>query len=156
MRSRHIAISFTLASATFAALIGMSITGCGSSDNNSNGTGLSASTQVAQGQQAVTQYACQSCHGQDLAGVTTKYMNTNAYPANLTPDAETGIGGWQTSTIATAILDGIDDEGATLCVMPKFRASGMTQDQANAIAVFLKAIPAVTRMIPESDCGGAK
>jgi hypothetical protein len=38
--------------------------------------------------------------------------------------------------------------------MPKFRAMGMTEDQANAIAAYLKTVPAVTKMIPESDCGG--
>jgi mono/diheme cytochrome c family protein len=149
MPSRHIAIGFTLASATFAAaLIGTSVTGCGS-DNNSSGSG-----QVGQGEQAVTQFACKSCHGQDLAGDTKVYPNSMAYAANLTPDPDTGIGSWDAATIAKAILDGTDDEGAELCVMPKFRAMGMTEAQANAIANYLKTIPTVSKMIPESDCGG--
>jgi hypothetical protein len=147
MPSRHIAVAFTLASAVFIALIGTSVTGCGS-DNNSSG-------QVATGAQAATQYACKSCHLADLAGDTNKYPNSNAYPANITPDPDTGIGSWDTATIARAILDGVDDQNAALCVMPKFRAQGMTQDQANAIAAYLKSIPAVSKMIPESDCGGA-
>jgi mono/diheme cytochrome c family protein len=148
MPSRHIAIGFTLASATLAALIGTSITGCGSDKSTGGGD------QVAQGQQAVTQFACKSCHKEDLGGDTNVYPNSKAYPANLTPDPDTGLGSWDTATIAKAILDGIDDEGAPLCVMPKFRASGMTDAQANAIAAYLKSVPAVTRMIPESDCGG--
>jgi len=153
MPSRHIAIGFTLASATFAALIGTSLTGCGS-DNKDNGS--ASSPQVSTGEQAVTQFACKSCHGNDLSGDTKAQPNSMAYPANLTPDPDTGIGGWQTATIVTAILDGTDDEGAALCIMPKFRAAGMTEDQANAIAVYLKSVPAVTKMIPESNCGGAK
>jgi mono/diheme cytochrome c family protein len=103
----------------------------------------------------VSQFACKSCHGSDLSGDTKAQPNSMAYPPNLTPDSDTGLGSWETATIAKAILDGIDDEGATLCVMPKFRASGMTDAQANAIAAYLKSIPAVTKMIPESDCGGA-
>jgi mono/diheme cytochrome c family protein len=152
MPSRHIAISFTLASAVFTAVIGTSVTGCGS-DNKDTGSGSSAD--VATGEQAVTQFACKSCHGNDLSGDTKAQPNSMAYPPNLTPDPDTGLGGWDTPTIVKAILDGIDDEGATLCVMPKFRASGMTEAQANAIAAYLKSIPAVTKDIPESDCGGA-
>jgi len=150
MPSRHIAISFTLASAGIAALIGTSVTGCGS-DNKSTGS----AAQVQQGQQVVMQFACTTCHGANLAGMTTAM--SGAYPANITPDPDTGIGSWDTATIVRAILSGIDDENQTLCIMPKFGAApyNMTADQANAIAAYLKSIPAVTQMIPDSTCPGA-
>ncbi|HVW29072.1 MAG TPA: cytochrome c [Polyangiaceae bacterium] len=150
MPSRHIAISFTLASAAIAALVGTSVTGCGS-DNKSSGSSDSAA-QVQQGQQAVMQFACTSCHGANLAGMTTAM--SGAYPANITPDPTTGIGNWSTATIVNAILNGVDDENQMLCVMPKFGTTpyNMTADQANAIAAYLKSIPAVSQTIPDSTC----
>jgi mono/diheme cytochrome c family protein len=149
MPSGHLAIGFTLASAAIAALIGTSVTGCGS-DNSSTGSGSAA--QVQQGQQVVQQFACTTCHGANLAGSTTAMAG--AYPANITPDPTTGIGSWDTATIVRAVLQGIDDQNATLCVMPKFGTAPytMTSDQANAIAAYLKSIPPVSQMIPESMC----
>lgn len=153
MPSRHIATSFTLASAAVAVLIGTSVTGCGSDNKNSTGSSGSAA-QVQQGQQAVVQFACTSCHAANLAGSTVAM--SGAYPANITPDPATGIGSWSTATIVNAILNGIDDENQMLCVMPKFGTApySMTMDQANAIAAYLKSIPAVSQTIPESMCSG--
>jgi len=145
--SRHLVFfNYTLATAAAVALIGTSVTGCGS-DNKSSGS------QVQQGQQAVVQFSCTSCHGANLAGTTVAM--SMAYPANITPDPDTGIGSWETATIVNAILNGIDDQGEQLCVMPKFGQApySMAQDQATAIAAYLKSIPAVSQMIPESNCG---
>jgi mono/diheme cytochrome c family protein len=118
----------------------------GSSDNAPKGD-------PAAGKTAVTKYACQSCHTQDLSGTVTPYGTSKAYPANLTPDTDTGLGEWDEATIKTAILTGKDDEGKALCsVMPTFSQANMTDVEATDITAYLKSLPAVKKAIPESQC----
>jgi hypothetical protein len=75
------------------------------------------------------------------------------YPANLTPDKDTGIGDWTTDQITTAILSGTDDDNETLCApMPKFGSMGMSMADATNIAAYLKSLPEVSKMVPESSC----
>ena len=55
---------------------------------------------------------CTSCH-------TPNYAGTGTY-ANITQDEATGIGAWSDEEIAQAIVDGVDDEGDSLCLqMPR-------------------------------------
>lgn len=124
------------------------LTGCssGSSDPSTAGDATA-------GKMAVTKYACQSCHGQDMSGTTTPYGTSMAYPANVTPDKDTGIGDWDEATIKAAILTGKDDEGQDLCsVMPVFNKANMTDVEATDVTAYLKSLPAVKKAIPESKC----
>jgi mono/diheme cytochrome c family protein len=58
---------------------------------------------------------------------------------NLTPDKETGLGSWTAEQIVTAIRTGKTPEGRTLSpVMPWPALSHLTDDDAQAIAAFLK------------------
>jgi hypothetical protein len=76
-----------------------------------------------------------------------------AYPANVTPDKDTGIGDWDEATIKAAILTGKDDEGQDLCsVMPVFNKANMTDVEATDVTAYLKSLPAVKKAIPESKC----
>jgi mono/diheme cytochrome c family protein len=136
--------------AACAAFVASSLSACGS---DSKGSSSSTGT-VALGQTAVAKFACTSCHGADLSGSTSPYTGTTAsYPANLTPDAETGIGEWDADTIVTAILTGKDDDGKNLCsTMPKFSTMNMTMDEANSIAAYLKSLAPAKKEIPESMC----
>jgi mono/diheme cytochrome c family protein len=123
------------------------IAGCSSSDAGTS------TTDVTKGMAAVTQYGCQGCHGVDLSGTQTAYPNTTAYPANLTPDGDTGLGSWSTAVIANAILNGVDDEGAQLCpIMPQFKTMNMTEAVADQIAAYLKTLPPKKNDVPESTC----
>ncbi len=116
--------------------------------------------QVATGQDLVHSFGCPRCHqstpedaGIVLSGQTTSIVDGGAiYPKNLTPDPATGIGCWTDTQIETAILTGIDDQGQPLCVMPKFGALGMDSTKAAAIVAFLRSLPAVSHLIPESTC----
>ena len=113
---------------------------------------------IAKGQDAMSSRACGSCHvdpaNNTLSGQTTPQPQTNAYPANLTPDSETGIGDWSEDQIVKAILTGIDDEDAHLCPpMPHFATEqGMTEQEARNIATYLKTLAPVKHAIPESSC----
>src|SRR4051812_26764617 len=69
---------------------------------------------------------------------------TTIYPANLTPDPETGLGtasggGWTDEQLARAIGTGVDDECRTLCtVMPRFRIG---KDDMAALIAYLRSLP---------------
>ena len=63
---------------------------------------------------------------------------------NLTPDKETGIGSWTSEQIITAIRKGKQPDGGDLSpVMPYEAFSHLTDEDAQAIAAFLKSLPAV-------------
>jgi cytochrome c len=118
----------------------------------------SDASQIEQGKQAVSTRACATCHQAmdgTLSGQTTPQPGTMAYPPNLTPDMDTGIGSWSVDQIVAAILTGVDDEGAHLCdPMPKFGAppTNMTADEAKNIAAYLKSLAPVAHETPESMC----
>jgi alcohol dehydrogenase (quinone), cytochrome c subunit len=126
-------------------------TGCGdSSNNNNNGNGTTATAL-----DYVKMRDCPSCHEAPdgtLSGQTTA-VATNVYSSNLTPDKETGLGNWTEAQITAAILDGIDDEGETLCsTMPAFKSQGMQKAEAQTIAKYLMGLAPVKHEIPESMC----
>jgi hypothetical protein len=74
-----------------------------------------------------------------------------SYPPNLTPDKDTGLGNWTDDQIKAAILDGKDDEGATLCsVMLRYRTLGLTDQDAQNITDYLRSLAPVSRDIPET------
>lgn len=68
---------------------------------------------------------------------------------NLTPDKETGLGGWTAEQIVTAIRTGKRPNGSDISpVMPWPGFSHLTDDDAFAIAAFLKSLPAVANKAP--------
>jgi mono/diheme cytochrome c family protein len=112
---------------------------------------------AARGAVFVRNRACPDCHESavpsdgTLSGQATPRPGTQAYPANLTPDPDTGMDDWTTDQIIRAIRQGKDDEGQDLCeIMPRFKT--MPDDEANAIAAYLKTLPPVHHAIPESTC----
>lgn len=110
---------------------------------------------VARGQELVTVAGCGFCHtpkNQDgtpktdmlLAGAP---LRGQEIAANLTPDQETGIGKWTANQIATfmrtgKLPNGSQIEGAMAQQIDR-RFSKLTEADANAIAAYLKSIPAV-------------
>jgi mono/diheme cytochrome c family protein len=136
-----------------AACAALFATACSSDDNKSD-----SSDPIAAGKAEVKEHACESCHTPPgnvgtLSGQTDPQPGTHAYPANLTPDADTGMGDWSTDQIVKAILTGVDDEDENLCPpMPHFGSQGMTEAEATNIAAYLKSLPAVSHEIPESSC----
>jgi hypothetical protein len=134
--------------------------GCGSH----GGAPPDGGDQVTLGERFVLQRGCPTCHQSQnagdgvLSGRTMPIMGTMSYPKNLTPDQDTGIGGWSDDEIKRAMRSGVDDEGVALCPpMPHFDGTGgdgrpMDEDEADAIIAYLRGLPAVHREIPESVC----
>ncbi|HEY8077024.1 MAG TPA: cytochrome c [Labilithrix sp.] len=131
--------------------VACALVACGGSANQ---TATDSAAPEERGKEIVAERACASCHSADLAGADTPRPGTRVFPANLTPDADTGIGTWSDADVARAIRTGVDDEGASLCsAMPRF--GDLSDEDAAAIVAYLRALPAVRHEVPASRCGGA-
>lgn len=132
---------------------------------------------VQRGKYLVELLSCGSCHtdgaligepdhDKALAGshVGIAYSNPMEhkypgviYPANLTPDMETGIGSWTDSEISQIIRTGVDKYGRRhLSVMP-FPAYARINDQdAAAIVAYLRSLAPIRHVVPENVNPGQK
>jgi len=118
---------------------------------------------VARGQYLVGIAGCNDCHtpGYFLGKPDeTRYLSGSdvgfEIPGlgvflgpNLTPDKETGLGGWTDAQIITALTKGKRPDGRELApVMPWHAFATLTEDDQNAIVAFLRSIPAVSNKVP--------
>jgi hypothetical protein len=130
--------------------------GCSSPQATNGDAGALASI----GADFVQKRGCPQCHQPSdahtmLAGNQVAVTGTLAFPANLTPDRTTGIGGWADLQIIRAFRYGVDASGVELCpTMPRFADIGDVE--ASAIVAYLRSLPAVTRPIPASMCPPVK
>jgi mono/diheme cytochrome c family protein len=121
-------------------------------------------TAMAQrGQYLFTVASCAYCHGNDGSGGTKISWKTgfgSIWIRNITPDPETGIGNWSDREIARAIRSGITPDGRTLHWQGMIwdHASNWDEEDIRSLVSYLKAIPPVKKLIPqskpptESDC----
>jgi mono/diheme cytochrome c family protein len=72
------------------------------------------------------------------------------YPPNLTPDAQTGIGGWSIEDIVKVLKNGVTPDGRVLSTaMPwKTQSNQLKDADAQAIALYLKSLPAISNRVP--------
>ena len=110
---------------------------------------------VAKGMDLVKANKCQQCHGSDLSGnnngVYIMGRSTPAYPPNLTPDLDSGLGCWTDAQIENAILNGVDNQAQPICPpMPHFSRKGLTATDAQAIASFLRSLTAQVNQVPDT------
>lgn len=124
---------------------------------------------VARGEYLVELLGCGSCHtdgalvgepdmAKALAGSRTGIAYTNpvgerypgvVYPANITPDVETGIGTWSDRQIANAIRAGIGRHGnRRIATMPWQAYARMSDDDVGAIVSYLRSIEPVRHRVP--------
>jgi mono/diheme cytochrome c family protein len=122
-----------------------------------------AETPVERGLYLVTIAGCNDCHtpgalfgkpdkARHLAGSDVGFGDPGSgvvVGQNLTPDTETGLGGWTSDQIATAITTGKVPDGRMLSpIMPWPALSQLTHDDALAIVAYLKSLPAVKNAVP--------
>lgn len=126
---------------------------------------------IAQGRYMVTLMACGSCHTDGaligrpnaarlLAGSTVgiAYSNPMAtrfpgvvFPGNITPDDETGIGRWSVRDLVRMLQSGMDKHSQqSLPVMPWPSYVNLSDDDATAIALYLKSLPPVRHQVPSN------
>lgn len=71
------------------------------------------------------------------------------YPPNLTPDRQTGIGNWSETDIIRAVRTGARPDGRMLApVMPWHSYAALTNADAQALARYLKSLPAINNAVP--------
>ena len=72
------------------------------------------------------------------------------YSTNITPDKETGLGGWTDQQIIDAIIKGMRKDGSRLLpVMPYEKYSGMAQEDLKALVAYLRTLKPVKKATPE-------
>ena len=121
-----------------------------------------AETQIERGKYLVTISGCGTCHTpgvllgkpdmtRTLAGSEVGFGIPGVgvfVGGNLTPDKETGLGAWTSDQIVTAIRKGKRPDGSELSgVMPSASFSRLSDEDAAAIAAFLKSIPRVNNKV---------
>lgn len=72
------------------------------------------------------------------------------YPANLTPDRDTGLGKWSEADIVKAVRTGVRPDGRELAPAMPWRAYAALNDaDARALAAYLKSLKPVSNKVPE-------
>ena len=107
--------------------------------------------------------ACGNCHtpktrrgkdiqGMELAGgLRIEEPGFIAYPANITPDKETGIGNWTDEQIVTAFREGRRPDGTVIRPpMPIEWYRMMSDRDAKAIVAYLRSVKPVKNKVPEA------
>lgn len=133
------------AGAASVAVLSLLIAGPGSAQENA----------LERGRYLVTIMDCGGCHTRGvmmgkpdpdlyLAGSEVGFHLPGQgyfYPPNLTPDPETGLGGWSEDDIVRALRTGERPDGRILApIMPSHAYAALTDDDAYAIAAFLKSM----------------
>lgn len=88
---------------------------------------------------------CMGCHGATLSGGAIPGVPAEPpYPANLTPDPETGLGTWTEADFVQAIRTGIrpDGSGINPTVMPWPNFAQMSDTELSALWLYLQSVPA--------------
>jgi mono/diheme cytochrome c family protein len=91
---------------------------------------------------------CHTENGKPVNSGGRKYDGPfgSVYSANITPDRQTGIGGWTDEQIVTAIRLGRRPNGERLVpVHPYPVFNGMAAEDLRALVAFLRSLPAVNR-----------
>lgn len=71
------------------------------------------------------------------------------YPANLTPDDETGLGKWSDAEIITAFTTGMRPDGRQLSpAMPWMSYAHINSDDATALVAYLRSLKPVKHQVP--------
>lgn len=70
------------------------------------------------------------------------------YPPNITPDNETGIGTWSEAQIIDAVRKGVRPDGRQLVIMPSQSYAALNDEDARALAAYLKSIAPIKAPSP--------
>ena len=117
-----------------------------------------AAGDVARGKYLVTVAGCNDCHTPGYffgKPDTSRYLGGSDvgfeipglgvfHGPNLTPDKETGLGGWSDEQIVTALTTGKRPDGRELAgVMPWRAFANFTREDLNSIVAYLRTLPPV-------------
>ena len=163
---------WTAVASTFAALIVAAITlSCAKpAEKAATPAAMTPEQKLERGLYLTTIMGCNDCHtpgtfygspdfSRKLAGTEMGWVGPwgISYPRNLTPDMETGLGKWSEDDIVKALRTGMRADGSELLPpMPWPMYTNLTDDDAYAIAAYLKSLPAVSHKMPDKLPPGTK
>lgn len=143
--------------ATAAIALSLVALSCGS--NQQTSAAMPKPDPVVRGRYLVTIMSCNDCHTPGFfygAPDTLRRLSGSeigwvgpwgvVHARNLTPDSATGIGSWTIEQIVTALRSGNTPDGSQLAAIMPWQnySSILDQDDAVAIASYLKSLPPVT------------
>jgi len=131
---------------------------------------MTQAQKLARGEYLTTIMACNDCHtpgtfygapdfDRRLSGSELGWVGPwgTSFARNLTPDPETGIGSWSEDDIVKTIRTGQRADGTeVLPPMPWPMYTNLTDEDAFAIAAYLKSLPAVSHKVPDKLPPGTK
>jgi mono/diheme cytochrome c family protein len=112
---------------------------------------------VARGQYLTEAADCQACHtandGKPFAGgLAFKTPFGTMYSPNITPDAQTGIGGWSDAEFLKAVHEGVRRDGKRLYpAFPYAAYTYLTDEDVLAIKAYLLTLAPVTNVPPQNE-----
>lgn len=126
---------------------------------------------AARGRILVNAAGCWSCHGQNLAGYKegAPVEQPDSAPfgqsfsgafgvitaKNLTPDVDTGLGGWTGAEIERALREGTGKDGHQLHpLMPYANYAGLASQDVQDIIAYVRSVPAVKNVVPPTRLNG--
>ncbi len=127
------------------------------------GTAAAQDARIARGKYLVSIMDCAGCHtpgvfsgkpdmSRALAGESVGFELPGLgifYPPNLTSDRETGLGAWSEADIIKAVRTGVRPDGRELAPAMPWRAySALNDNDARALAVYLKSVKPVKNAVP--------
>jgi mono/diheme cytochrome c family protein len=89
--------------------------------------------------------SCVGCHGAELSGGPVPGVPAEEpFPANLTPDPETGLGTWQEADFVRVIREGKRPDGTEIdpTKMPWPAFQNLTDEELSALWLYLQSAPA--------------
>jgi len=118
---------------------------------------------VGRGKYLVTIGGCQDCHtpghflgkpdmarvlGGSEVGFEIPGLGT-FYGPNLTPDKDTGLGGWTDAQVIAALQTGVRPDGRVLApIMPWRALAVLTKQDVAAVVAYLRSLPPVSNKVP--------
>lgn len=161
---------WTAVAASLAMLIVMIASLSCTTDGGKAPAAMTQAQKLERGLYLTTIMACNDCHtpgtfygvpdfDRRLAGSELGWVGPwgTSFARNLTPDNETGIGTWSEDDIVKTIRTGQRADGSpVLPPMPWPMYTNLTDEDAYAIAAYLKSLPAVSHKVPDGLPPGSK
>ncbi len=161
-------MTWTRWSATALVIVTVAAGAVSLSCTNTSKTAVAAEDPILRGGRVVYTSGCVDCHTPGTfygAPDTTRMLSGSelgwqgpwgiSFPRNLTPDSTTGIGSWTEEQIVVAIREGRRPDGSPLLPpMPWPMYAHMTDEDAYAVAKYLKSIPPIVHEMPKQQKPG--
>lgn len=160
-------VALALAGAVTVVSCSRTDTTSGGATDDSAATATAAKTpeeRIALGAHLAVVTGCNDCHtpgglygapdmNRTLAGSELGWAGPwgTSYATNLTPDVETGIGSWNEEQIVAALRTGQRPDGSPILPpMPWPNFAQFTDEEAYALAAYLKSLPPVRHAKPKN------